>query len=140
MVCERVMDSEPGYNQLDFVVTVIVCVDVPLLRVAADEAVGIAGSLEAALIAESRLDRELVARLIFVLPLCTDLEDLTTELVSHYSGILGNVIGNALMRRTLKNRLVSRHTNAVGNDLSEYLIVTKLGELKLLEAYIVCAV
>ena len=78
-----------------------------VLRVAADEAVGITGSFKTALVSECRLNCELVAGLVFILPFFANLKYFTAELVADNSGILCYIVGNALVRRALKHSLVS---------------------------------
>jgi hypothetical protein len=111
--------------------------DHDVLGVTADPAVGIAGSVEGALVVHSGLNGELVADLVFILPLGTYGENFTAELVTDDGGIDGTVVGNALVSGALKNGLVGGHTNAVGNDTGEDLVLLHFGKLELLKTNVI---
>ena len=74
--------------------------------VAADVAVGVAGSVKGALVVEGGLDRELSPGSEFLLPLLADLHDLAAELVTDDDGMFGDVLRHALVLAALDRRLV----------------------------------
>jgi hypothetical protein len=67
-----------------------------------------------------------------MLPVFTDSNDITTELVAYDGGILCAIIGNTLMVLTLQSRLISRHTNTVTDHTDLYIIRAYLRKCDLL--------
>ena len=65
------------------------------------------------------------------------LDDVTGKLVAHDGGVLGNVGMDALMAGAKDGALVSRHADAIGNDLDQDLIVLDLRQFKSIQTQIV---
>ncbi len=106
-------------------------------RVPTDVAIGISRSgqqsYRTVLIVEGGLDGELVTRLELILPLGTDLDDLSGKLMADDRGIISDVTRNSLVVETLMGRLVGRHAKAVADNLRKDFIILHLGEFELLE-------
>ena len=112
--------------------------------VAAGVAVGVSGCAEhahrAAFIRDGGLDGELVPGLEGILPFPADFDDLAGEFVSDDGRMLGYVLGNALVVRSLVRRLVGRHANAVADHLGEDLPFRNLREFEFLQPQVVFSV
>ena len=65
------------------------------------------------------------------------LDDITGELVAHDGGVLGDIRVHTLMTGAKDGALVSRHADAVGNDLDKDLIVLDLRQFKSIQTQIV---
>ena len=65
------------------------------------------------------------------------LDDITGELVTHDSGVLGYIRVHTLVAGAEDSALVSRHADAVGNDLDKDLIVLDLRQFKSIQTQIV---
>ncbi len=107
-----------------------------ILCVAAEELVGIARRVHAALVVECGLLREAHARLELILPFLADLHDDACELMPRDDGMRVDVLRAALVLLALLSELVRRHAKAVAVDLREDLVVLDLRQLELLEAEI----
>ena len=108
--------------------------------VAADMGIGVAGSSQAALVVHGGLNGKLVAGLELVSPLSADFHDLAAELMADDHGVFCHIIGNTLVVGTLNGSLVGGHADAVGNDMSQDLIVLDLGKLELFQSQVVHAI
>ena len=105
--------------------------------IAAEELVGVAGAPHGALVVQGRLQSELHAGLELVLMCLAHLDDITGELVTHDSGVLGYIRVHTLVAGAEDGALVSRHADAVGNDLDQDLIVLDLRQFKSIQTQIV---
>ena len=56
------------------------------------------------------------------------------------TGLLGDVLGHALVLGALDRRLVRRHADAVGNDVGQDLVVPDRGQVEGLQSQVVLAV
>ena len=106
-------------------------------RIAAEELVGIAGAPHRALVVERRLQRELHARLELILMLRANLDDIARKLVTHDGRMLGNIRMHALVLGTKDGALVGGHTDAVGYDLDQNLIIADFRQLKGIQTQII---
>lgn len=68
------------------------------------------------------------------------LDNIARELVAHDGRMLGNLGMHALMLGAEDGALVGGHTDAVGYDLDQNLVVADLGQLKGIQPQIVCGV
>ena len=105
--------------------------------VAAEELVGVAGAPHGALVVQGGLQGELHAGLELVLMRLAHLDDITGELVTHDGGVLGYIRMHTLVTSAEDGALVSRHTDAIGNDLDQDLIVLDLRQFKSIQTQIV---
>ena len=110
--------------------------DVGILGVAAAVLVGIAGSHLGALVEMGGLNGKAVAGLIFVLPVFTHSVNHAAEFVAHNGGILGAVVGNALVVRALHGSLIGAHADTVGHDFDLHVIGANLRQVDLLQTQI----
>ena len=105
--------------------------------IAAEELVGVAGAPHGALVVQGGLQGELHAGLELVLMCLAHLDDITGELVTHDGGVLGYIRMHTLVSSAEDGALVSRHADAIGNDLDQDLIVLDLRQFKSIQTQIV---
>ena len=66
-----------------------------------------------------------------------DLDDITGKLMAHNGGVLGHIRVDALVAGAEDGALVSRHADAVGNDLDKDLVILDLRQFKSIQTQIV---
>ena len=112
--------------------------------VTADVRIRIAGGAvdahRAAGIVHRGLDGELVAGFEGVLPFRAHLDDFAGKLVTDDGRLLGDIVRNALVGRSLMDGLVRGHADAVAHHPGEDLIFLQGRKLKLLQSQIVLSV
>ena len=82
------------------------------------------------LVVKRRLQRELHARLELILMLRANLDDIARKLVTHDGQMLGNIGMHALVLGAEDGTLVGGHTDAVGYDLDQNLIIADFRQFK----------
>ena len=107
---------------------------VAILGITATELIGIAGSHLRTLVVMSRLNNELIADLILMLPVFAHFDDITAELMTHDSGSQIASVGDALMLTALQRCLIAGHAKAVGNDADTNTVGTNLRQVHLVQA------
>ncbi len=92
--------------------------------VSADILKGITGSgINVLGVVKSRLNGNALTLFKVICPFASDLDDFAAEFMSHNGGVLGNVVGHALVLCTLNGSLIGGHTNTVGHYLEQYLVL-----------------
>lgn len=81
--------------------------------ITADILIGVSGRGERTFVVDRRLNGKAVARLEIILPLGSDLNDLTAKFVTDDDGIIRNIIGNPLVGGSLFCSLETGHADTV---------------------------
>ena len=97
--------------------------------VAADVLIGVSRSCQAALVVQSRLDREFLTLLELMCPFCSYLYQVTAELMADDNRMLFDIFRNTLVILALHCCLVGGHADAVGYDSCQDLVVLDLRKL-----------